>query len=281
MAARKPASKKVQADAPAAELEAEPKAPDPIDLARIGPAARALARGTPPIFIGTSGYSYPEWRGFFYPDKMASRGFLPFYAACFPTAEINNTFYRIPRLAMTEQWAAAVPDDFRFTLKLSQRVTHIKRLKDVDQEMSWFAAAALGLGDKLGPVLVQLPPNFKKDLERLETFLAKHAPRSKLAFEFRHASWFDDEVYALLRAHGAAFAVVEMEDSDPLPRPRLVTGPFVYMRLRKGDYAPGELAGWAAWMRSQTVPVYCYMKHDEYAPVIAAALVAAFTLSGA
>ncbi len=276
----RPAAAGSRAAAPESVDDSSPAAapaPARIDLERLAPAARALAAGTPPLYIGTSGFSYTEWRGFFYPDKLASKGFLPFYAACFPTTEINNTFYRIPRLAMTEQWAAAVPDDFRFTLKLSQRVTHIKRLKDVDQEMSWFAAAALGLGSKLGPVLVQLPPNFKKDVERLAAFLAKHAPRVNLAFEFRHASWFDDEVYTLLRSHNAGFAVVEMEEGDTLPRPRLVTGPFVYMRLRKGLYAPGELADWAAWMRSQSVPVYCYLKHDNQAPVLAAALVQAFT----
>ena len=285
MAARRPAPRKTAPEkprkrtrpAPGGTSAAAPAALEPIDLERIAPAARALAAGTPPIFIGTSGFSYAEWRGFFYPEKLASKGFLPFYAACFPTTEINNTFYRIPRLALTEQWAAAVPADFRFTLKLSQRITHIKRLKEVDQEMSWFASAALGLGNKLGPLLVQLPPNFKKDFERLDTFLGKHAPRSSLVFEFRHASWFDDEVYALLRAHGAALAVVEMEAGDTLPRPRLVTGPFVYMRLRKGTYTPEELAGWAAWMQSQSVPVYCYLKHDDQAPVLAAALVQAFT----
>lgn len=237
--------------------------------------ALTLALGTPPLWIGTSGFSYPEWRGAFYPEKLPAKQFLGFYAQHFPTTEINNTFYRFPRAATTEPWAQGTPDSFRFTLKLPQRITHSKRLKDVDTEMSWFASGVQPLGEKLGPVLVQLPPNFKKDTERLDTFLAKHGPRFQLALEFRHASWFDAEIEQVLRARGTAFAVAENDEGEATAPPRWVTGPFVYMRLRKDGYAPGELAAWAAWMRAQAVPVYCYLKHDERAPELAAALVQA------
>jgi uncharacterized protein YecE (DUF72 family) len=252
-------------------------AAEPVPQPPADSAALALAARTPPIRIGTSGFSYTEWRGSFYPEKLPAKEFLRWYAQCFPTTEINNTFYRIPRASLTAQWRADVPDEFRFTLKLSQRITHIKRLKEADTEMSWFTSGALELGPTLGPVLVQLPPNFKKDAPRLEAFLAKHAPRLQLAVEFRHASWVDDEVEALLRAHRVAFAVVEAEpDESEMPRPRLATGTFVYVRLRKGEYTPAELEDWAAWMRAQSVPVYCYVKHDDAAPLLAQSVVAAF-----
>lgn len=245
------------------------------------PGAIELATRVPALWVGTSGFSYPEWRGAFYPEKMPAKQFLGFYAQHFPTTEINNTFYRFPRAATTEPWAQETPAGFRFTLKLPQRVTHIKRLKDVDTEMSWFASGVLPLAEKLGAVLVQLPPNFKKDAERLDAFLAKHAARFPLALEFRHPSWFDAEVEAVLRARGAAFAIAEDDGGDDgeggaaPDRARWVTGSFVYMRLRKNAYRPEELRAWADWIHAQRVPVYCYLKHDERAPELAAALVLA------
>ena len=242
--------------------------------------ALMLAAQTPALWIGTSGFSYPEWRGAFYPEKLPPKQFLGFYAQHFPTTEINNTFYRFPRAATTEPWARETPDGFRFTVKLPQRITHSKRLQDVDTEMSWFASGVLPLGDKLGPVLVQLPPNFKKDTERLDAFLAKHAARFRLVLEFRHQSWFEADVERILRDRGAAFALAENDAGEALQIPRWVTGPFVYMRLRKDGYSPAELAEWSVWMRAQPVPVYCYVKHDERAPELAAALVQALTPAG-
>jgi uncharacterized protein YecE (DUF72 family) len=176
---------------------------------------------------------------------------------------------------VTEGWAREVPEDFRFTLKMSQRVTHVRRLADVTREIGWFCDGAYGLGPKLGAVLVQLPPNFKRDLPRLETFLAAAAPRLPLAVEFRHASWFEDSVYDALRRHAAALAVVEPEEGEELPCVRLATGPFVYVRLRKGDYTGPELADWAAWMSGLASPVYCYLKHEENGPGLARRLLAA------
>ena len=222
------------------------------------------------IFLGTSGFSYTEWRGIFYPEDVPSKKFLSYYAQHFKTTEINNTFYRLPTLKLTEGWYAEVPGDFSFTLKLSQKITHIKRLKNADEEMGVFLTAAAGLKEKLGPILVQLPPNLKKNVELLANFLNSYAAKGKLAFEFRHDSWFDQEVYDLLRTHNSALGVVEKEDgTEPV---REVTGPFVYMRLRKGDYTVKELEEWASWIRKQTVDVYCYMKHDQKAPVFATQL---------
>lgn len=227
------------------------------------------------VFIGTSGFAYKEWKGSFYPDDLPAKKYLSFYAEHFRTTEINNTFYRMPTAKLCEGWYAEVPDGFSFTLKLSQRITHFKRLKNVDDEMSFFLDSAGALKEKLGPVLVQLPPNFKKDIEVLDAFLEKFAMRARLAFEFRHASWFDDELFDLLRIHDAAFGVVEKEESDGADTPRVATGPFVYMRLRKGDYTKDEMRDWARWIRAQTVPVYCYLKHDERAPVLARQLLEA------
>lgn len=227
------------------------------------------------ILVGTSGFAYKEWKGSFYPEKLPAKKYLSYYAEHFHTTEINNTFYRMPTAKLCEAWYAEVPEDFSFTLKLSQKITHFKRLKNVDDEMSFFLDSAASLKEKLGPILVQLPPNFKKDLEVLEAFLEKFAKQGRLAFEFPHASWFDDELFELLRKHNAAFGVVEKEEDESGATPREVTGPFVYMRLRKGDYSKDEMGYWARWIRAQTVPVYCYLKHDERAPVLARELLVA------
>ena len=224
------------------------------------------------ILIGTSGFSYKEWKGIFYPDDLPAKQYLSYYAKHFSTTEINNTFYRIPSAKMTTDWYGEVPSDFSFTLKLSQKITHIRRLKNVEQEMEWFLEGAAGLKEKLGPVLVQLPPNLKKDTELLEAFASRYHSEVKLAFEFRHDSWFSEDTYEVLRKYRCAFGVVEAEERDAV---RLVTGDFVYMRLRKGEYTQQESSDWADWIRSQTADVYCYLKHDERAPVLAQQLMAA------
>lgn len=227
------------------------------------------------ILVGTSGFAYKEWKGIFYPDDLPAKKYLSFYSQHFSTTEINNTFYRMPTAKLCEGWYAEVPDDFSFTLKLSQRITHFKRLRNVDDEMNFFLESAAGLKEKLGPILVQLPPNFKKDTEVLEGFLGKFASKGKLAFEFRHESWFANEVYDLLREHKTTLGVVEKEEGEGPDTPREVTGSFVYMRLRKGDYSAEEMTDWARWIRNQSVPVYCYLKHDERAPVLAKQLLEA------
>jgi uncharacterized protein YecE (DUF72 family) len=221
------------------------------------------------ILVGTSGFAYKEWKGIFYPEDLSAKKYLSYYSEHFRTTEINNTFYRMPTAKLCEGWWAEVPENFSFTLKLSQRITHFKRLKNVDDEMSFFLDSAAGLGEKLGPILVQLPPNFRKDIGVLEEFLSKFALKGKLAFEFRHESWFDDEVYELLRKHRTTLGVVEKEEGEGPDTPREVTGSFVYVRLRKGDYSNDEMLEWARWICSQNVPAYCYLKHDERAPVLA------------
>jgi uncharacterized protein YecE (DUF72 family) len=226
------------------------------------------------VLVGTSGFSYAEWRGSFYPEGLSQKKFLAFYAEHFPTTEINNTFYRLPTAKLTGGWYGEVPERFSFTLKLSQRITHIKRLRNVDEEMDVFFTASEALKEKMGPVLVQLPPNLRKDTAVLEEFLAKFSARGRLAFEFRHESWFTADVYDLLRRYNSAFGVVEKESGDA-EVVREVTGPFVYMRLRKGDYSEAELADWAEWIRSREADVHCYLKHDELAPLLANRLIGA------
>ena len=222
------------------------------------------------ILIGTSGFSYKEWKGTFYPKELPAKQYLSFYARHFKTTEINNSFYRIPTEQNIAAWYAEVPADFSFTLKLNQKITHMKRLKNADEEMERFLEAAAAMKEKLGTILVQLPPYARKDAAALATFLSQYASRARLAFEFRHESWFDAEVYALLKEHESALAVVEAEEQEAV---REITGNFVYMRLRKGDYTPKELRQWAKWIKQQTVDVYCYLKHDDKAPVLAKQLI--------
>jgi uncharacterized protein YecE (DUF72 family) len=255
-----------------------PAAKDPEIDARLETMAErdAAARVTPRrVFVGTSGFAYPAWKPSFYPRDLPAKKFLSYYAQHFRTTEINNTFYRFPRVSVTEAWSAQVPAGFSFTLKLSQRVTHAHRLRDVDREMGWFLDGALALQEKLGAILVQLPPNLRKDVPLLESFTARHASHARLAFEFRHASWFADEVYDILRRHDCGLAVVEVEDGDELPLVREATGSLVYMRLRKGAYGADELAGWAHWIGAQRADVYCYFKHEDQGPALARRLLAA------
>ena len=225
------------------------------------------------ILVGTSGFAYKEWKGLFYPEDLPQKQYLAYYAKHFRTTEVNNTFYRLPTPKLTEGWYNEAPEHFSFTLKLSQKITHFKRLRNVDSEMDFFLESAAQLKEKLGPTLVQLPPNFKKDAALLEEFLSKFAKRADLSFEFRNQSWFEDDIFDLLRKHGSAFGVVEKEEGESLVTPREVTGSFVYMRLRKGNYEPAELRDWARWILSQSLPVYCYLKHDEQAPTLANQLI--------
>ena len=221
---------------------------------------------TPKIWIGTSGFSYPEWKGSFYPEDLPTKKYLSFYATHLPTTEINNSFYRTPNEKTITGWYNEVPSDFSFTLKLNQKITHKKRLNGAAEEMDYFLKIASGLKEKLGTILVQLPPYFRKNLAVLESFVSTYGSQARLAFEFRHESWFDPEVYSLLRKYKCAWGVVESEEQDAI---REVTGDFIYMRLRKGDYSKKELRAWGDWIKNQEVEVYCYLKHDEKAPVLA------------
>lgn len=228
------------------------------------------------IHVGTSGYSFPEWKGSFYPKGLPTAGMLPYYAERFPTVEINNTFYRLPKESVVIDWAAAVPAGFTFSIKASQRITHHARLKDVEELMSYLLRVCTALGDKRGPTLFQLPPNMKADVGRLAAFLPLIPNRWKAAIEFRHASWLTDEVYALLRQHEVALVNAESEDAAA---PLAATASWGYLRLHKPAYLPAELDSWAAHIKAQAwEEAWVYFKHDNdtAGPELAAAFAARF-----
>jgi uncharacterized protein YecE (DUF72 family) len=214
------------------------------------------------IRAGTSGFSYKEWKGSFYPEDLPAARMLEFYASRLPAVEINNTFYRMPKSSMLAAWNEAVPDDFRFFLKASRRITHFKRLKDTGEEVAYLVSQAGALGPKLGGILYQLPPNMKKDLDRLETFLAELPTAPRAAFEFRHASWFEEEVFAALRDENCALCV-----ADPAPLEEalpVATADWGYLRLRREAYSPSELAGWREWIEAQGwSEAFVFFKHED------------------
>ena len=215
------------------------------------------------IWVGTSGYNYPEWRGTFYPEKLAAAKMLPYYAERFPTVEINYTFYRTPNEKILEGWNQATPDRFKLTLKAPKRITHDARLRDCADRVRQFLETAAILGPKLGALLFQLPPNLKKDLALFDAFLDAFPPRVRAAFEFRHASWLDDEVYGRLRARNLALCVA---DSEKLATPVEITADYGYFRLRDEGYTADDIARWADVIREKTSgcgDVFVYFKHEE------------------
>ncbi|MCD6052515.1 MAG: hypothetical protein K0Q55_3933 [Verrucomicrobia bacterium] len=216
------------------------------------------------IWIGTSGFQYPEWKGIFYPEKMAPAKMLAYYAGHFPTTEINYTFRRLPSDKTLANWIAQTPAQFRFTLKAPEVITHHQRLKDSGAIMERFAEAALKLGDKRGALLFQLPPYFKCDSARLEDFLAAFPKNLVPAFEFRHASWFADEVFETLRKHQAVLCIA---DTEELTTPKVFTSDrTAYFRLRRVHYTKKELQEWADVISKQTprlADIYVYFKHEE------------------
>jgi len=216
------------------------------------------------LYAGTSGYSYKEWKGYFYPEKIPPDQMLSFYATKLPSVEINNTFYRLPKREVIELWASQVPADFRFVIKASQKITHMKRLKGADDEANYLMDIVGGLDRKLGVVFFQLPPNFKKDIERLGAFLESLPRTAPIAFEFRHTTWFDDEVYALLRSHNVALCLADTDEE--LEVPLVSTADWGYMRLRRPGYPPGELARWRSWVESQKwKQAFVFFKHEDEA----------------
>jgi len=215
------------------------------------------------IWIGTSGYNYPEWRGTFYPEKLAAAKMLPYYAERFSTVEINYTFYRAPNEKILEGWSSATPERFKLTLKAPKRITHDARLRDCADRVRQFLETAAVLGPKLGALLFQLPPNLKKDVPLLDAFLDAFPPRVTAAFEFRHVSWLDDEIYSRLRARNLALCVA---DSEKLQTPVEITADYAYFRLRDEGYTADDIARWAAVIREKTSglqDVFVYFKHEE------------------
>jgi uncharacterized protein YecE (DUF72 family) len=186
------------------------------------------------LWVGTSGYSYKEWKGSFYPADIAADAMLGAYAALLPAVEINNTFYRMPKESVLEGWASQVPKEFRFVLKASRRITHIKRLKEVGDEVSYLYRTATALGPSMGVILFQMPPNFKKDLPRLEAFLQLVPSGRGAAFEFRHPSWFEDDVFEKLGQRHCALCLSDTEEG-PIQR-MIPTTDWGYLRLRKEKY---------------------------------------------
>jgi len=213
------------------------------------------------LCVGTSGFSYKEWKGSFYPEKLAAKDMLHWYGEKLPAVEINNTFYRMPKREVFENWAAQVPPGFRFSIKASRRITHFKRLNDTDEVLDYLLAGAAVLGDRLGVLLFQLPPNFKADLERLKTFLGTLPRDVRSAFEFRHDSWRDDAVHEALREHGAALVTADTDDEDA---DIVSTAPWGYLRLRKTDYTDRQAAAWATKVTGQDwEDAFVFFKHED------------------
>ena len=215
------------------------------------------------LLAGTSGYSYKEWKGSFYPEDLAAPRMLAFYAERFSTVEINNTFYRMPNAATLQKWCSQVPENFVFSLKAPQQITHIKRLKETADAVAHFYKVAEGLGTHRGPMLFQLPPFLKKDVPRLKEFLQSLPQGQPVAVEFRHESWHDDAVYAALKAHNAALCLADVDEAKD-STPREITANWGYVRLRRTDYTPQQLHIWNAWMQAQSWDkAYVYLKHED------------------
>ena len=214
------------------------------------------------VWCGTSGYSYPKWKGSFYPEDLPNAAMLEYYATRLSGVEINNTFYRMPRESVLESWAAAVPDGFRFALKASRRITHFKRLNDVEDETEYLVTTASVLADRAGVILYQLPPNFKRDDERLKDFLKSLPNPGRSAFEFRHETWFDDEVFAILGERNCSLCIAETDEgNDPPP---VATADWTYLRLRKTEYTEKELETWAERLDAFGLDqAYVFFKHED------------------
>ena len=219
-------------------------------------------------YIGTSGWHYDDWRGRFYPEKLPKAQWLEFYARHFPTLELNNTFYRLPKESVFRKWHDSSPPDFVFAVKISRYITHIKRLKDCRDEVNNFMSRAVLLKDKLGPLLYQLPPGLHRDDDILKSFLSTLPQEMKHVIEFRHESWFVEEVYDILRRNHVGFCAYDMPKLTP---PLLATADFVYIRFHGSDslysscYSNEELKDWAkriAELAEGLEMVYIYFNND-------------------
>ncbi len=214
------------------------------------------------FYVGTSGYSYREWKGTFYPKDLPAKKMLQYYGERFRAVEINNTFYRMPNASILEAWGADVPANFKFVIKAPQRITHIQRLRDAGDSVSYLLEVVGVLKEGLGPLLFQLPPNMKKDVPRLREFLALLPLHRRAAFEFRHMSWFDEEVFGLLRDHQSALCIAEAEGGVEVPF--ISTADWGYLRLRRPDYGDAEFKTWVKQVRQQDWrDVFIFFKHED------------------
>ena len=230
------------------------------------------------IFTGTSGFSYPEWCGSFYPAALPGAQMLRYYATRLATVEINNSFYRMPTQDTVAAWRDEVPGSFCFAIKASRRITHQKKLVEVGNDVAQLFGVVDVLGQKLGPVLFQTPPFLKKDLVVLRDFLACLPTGRRAAMEFRHPSWFSDDVYSALSERNVALVAGDLEEVDKSP-PLVATADFGYLRLRRLDYEPAGIAEWGARIAAQGwQSAYAYLKHEVLGPLFAEALRA--TLDG-
>src|ERR1044071_8550620 len=200
-------------------------------LVRIQTQGRLVEEMNMNFWIGTSGFQYSEWKGNFYPEDLPTAKMLPFYAERFTTTEINYTFHRIPAQKTIENWKAQTPEKFRFALKAPQKITHWAKLRDCSDTLEYFCKVVTDLDERLGPVLFQLPPTFKKSADVLNSFL-RELPSMRAAFEFRHESWFDDEIFDVLRSRDIALCIA---DTDALSTPNKITAGYGYLRLRRED----------------------------------------------
>jgi uncharacterized protein YecE (DUF72 family) len=221
------------------------------------------------VRAGTSGWAYDEWRGSFYPQDLPKDGMLAFYASVLPAVEVNNTFYRMPKKTVVAGWRAQAPRGFGFVLKASRRITHMQRLRDAADPVRFLFSVAGELGEALGPVLFQLPPVLRKDAALLRDFLSVVPAGRRIALEFRHASWFDDETYAALSERGAALCGGESDEYDG-ELPLVTTGRFGYLRLRAPDYDEVALGAWAERVRRQPWDeAWVFFKHEQKGPALA------------
>lgn len=214
------------------------------------------------FWVGTSGYSYKEWKGVFYPQDLPDKEMLRYYGQHFKSVEINNTFYRMPKINMLVNWTEQVPEDFKFVLKASQKITHQKRLKEAEDETGYLFNTARTLDNRLGVILFQLPPYLRKDLSRLENFLKLIPEDIRVAFEFRHASWFDDEIFACLELKNCALCFSDTEKE--LQTEIVSTANWGYLRLRRENYEDHELSRWIQQIRNQNwQQVFVFFKHED------------------
>ena len=214
------------------------------------------------LHVGTSGYSYKEWKGNFYPEDLPAKEMLAYYSRRLPAVEINNTFYRLPQPAMIENWKEQVPPEFRFSIKATQRITHIKRLNNCAEETKYLIETVALLQERLGVILFQLPPNSKKDTGRLKNFLALLPDGQRAAFEFRHESWFDEEVLEALRSKDCALVT---SDTDEKPLHEItVTASWGYLRLRQTNYEDQDVADWMGRVQAQKwTDAFVFFKHED------------------